>query len=420
MPRKNQQKRKTRVPKTNTRKLRGKGDYAITGQPEAIDAIHDIDRRLARMETRPSIGQSLGGAIGARLGNRQSGASLGKHIEQLFGFGDYTIKSNSLFTSNAMGQSMVPQFSNQGRTITVRVREFITDVKAGPTLSGGSTTFAIERYRINPSDPVTFPWLGTIATQFDQWEPSGIVFEFRSTSSEYNGTNQSLGTVIMATQYDVADTVFVDKPTMEASDYANSVKPSESALHGIECSPKERPTEVLYCGTATTGYDARMYDLGYFSIATQGCSAANVNLGELWISYDISFYKKSKNYPIMYYAASFTSGAGLFITKLLEDTMNNFKPTFSNNTMTFPSTVKNGTYFVVFAVAGAGVQATTPASTNCTLSPLSGVTSTGAYSYQYFTMTITAGSATITFVSAGTLTSCAVRVFQGYSGMLLQ
>jgi hypothetical protein len=35
-----------------------------------------------------------------------------------------------------------------------------------------------------------------------------------------------------------------------------------------------------------------MYDLGNFQLATQGVSAAGVTLGELWVSYDITFYKK--------------------------------------------------------------------------------------------------------------------------------
>lgn len=402
-------------------KLRGRGDYSITRYPEAVTAIQDIDRRLAKMEVRPSIGSSLGRFGGSLLGNSAAGEALGRNVERMFGFGDYTVKTNSLFTKDSAGQSMVPQFSNNGRTITVRVREFITDIKSAPTLVSGSTPFDIKKFRINPSDPATFPWLSTIATQFDQYEPSGVVFEYRSTSSEYNGTNQALGTVVMATQYDVADVLFVDKPTMEASDYANSTKPSLGALHGIECDPSERPTEVLYCGTANTGFDARLYDLGNFSIATQGCSAANVTLGELWVSYDISFYKKSKNYPIQYFVVAYTSTgvASLFNTLFAGPvTTNNYIPTFVNSSMTLPSNIQSGSYFMIFYLAGTTVTLGAHAYTNCTAS-LVNTSSTGTYCYQTVLVTLTGGVATIGFNVTGTPTSMTVRIFQGYPGMLL-
>ena len=427
MPKKNNKQSK----KQNQRaKLRGKGDYSISRYPEAVTAIMDMDKRLQRMETRPTIGQALGGAAGGLIGNRGAGMQLGRQVERMLGFGDYTIKSNSLFKKDEAGQSIVPQFSNQGRTITVRVREFIGDVKAGATLSGGATTFDVKRFRINPTDPATFPWLSIVGTQFDQWEPNGIVFEFRSTSSEYNGTNQSLGSVILATQYDVADDPFVDKPTMEASDYANSVKPSECAMHGIECSPKERPTEVLYCGAAPTGYDSRLYDLGYLSIATQGCSAANVTLGELWVSYDISFYKKSKNYPIPYFKVAYNStSAGSLFNSLTTGLSypnpiirNSFVPTFVNSSIQFPSNISSGTFYFIVYITGSGVNQTAPAVTNGTLTPsdisTGGVAGT-VYSIQTFYLTVTASPCTIG-LNASAITSFSntvIRIFGGFSGM---
>jgi len=130
-----------------------------------------------------------------------------------------------------------------------------------------------------------------MANLYDQWEPNGIVFEYVSTSSEYNGSSQALGAVIMATDYDSYDPVYGSKQAMENADYACSTKPANGLLHGIECDPNERPTPLLYTSTVN-GAPLTSTNLAVFQVATQGCSTAGVTLGELWVSYDITFYKK--------------------------------------------------------------------------------------------------------------------------------
>jgi hypothetical protein len=83
---------------------------------------------------------------------------------------------------------------------------------------------------------------------------------------------------------------------MENTDYAQSTKPSVDAVHGVECDPAERPTRVLYTrpigGLAPAGTDINFYDLGIFTLATAGIASPGVTLGELWVSYDITFFKK--------------------------------------------------------------------------------------------------------------------------------
>lgn len=184
-------------------------------------------------------------------------------------------------------------FRDGKRGVRVVEREYLGDIRSG-TLAGGSTVFTNQSFVINPGLSTSFPWLSKIARQFDQWEPHGIVFEFRSTSSEFNGTTQALGTIILATDYDVIDSPYPNKVVAENSDYAMSVKASDCAIHGIECLPSERPTPILFTRTAglPAATDARLYDLGNFQLCTQGMSAADVTLGELWVSYDITFYKK--------------------------------------------------------------------------------------------------------------------------------
>jgi hypothetical protein len=289
------QKKKAR--KMKKASIKGKGDYTLSKYDDVKSAIADIDKRLNKQESKKGVGSTIGKKIGGLLGNSDLGSKLGDMAEtsmgRLFGFGDYSISQNSLMkaavSTDMASANYVPVFGTHGRGVRLQEREYIGDIVSGPLLSG-SSQFTNVSYTINPLNQQTFPWLATFASNFEEWEPHGIVFEFKSTSSEFNGTSQALGTVIMATDYDVYDTQYASKIEMETADYSNSTKSSCTALHGVECDPSERATKLLYVGIGQP--DQRLNAIGNFQVATVGCSTAGVVLGELWVSYDISFYKK--------------------------------------------------------------------------------------------------------------------------------
>lgn len=293
------------------RSLKGRGDYSeeVKSIPKPLvrleAKIDHLERSL--VQTTPKI-SSAAKTIGRTLGNFVNqgdlGALAGESLAKFFGHGDYKVKTNSLINGPLSGPNP-PKFGSHGKRGTrVIEREYIGDIISGAIVNGQST-FNNKSFRINPTDRSSFPWLSTIANQYDQWEPHGIVFEYVSTSSSYNGTSQALGTVVMATDYDVFDALYPSKQIMENADYSCSTRPAESLVHGVECDPHERPTPILYCSTTAA---ANLQDLGNFQVATVGCSAANVTLGELWVSYDITFYKKQLVSPAISLAAWCASG----------------------------------------------------------------------------------------------------------------
>jgi hypothetical protein len=161
-------------------------------------------------------------------------------------------------------------------------REFIGDVT-------GSSTFAVASFLLNPTLPGTFPWLSCIAASWDEWEMIGCLFEYRKKSAlALNSTNTALGTVIMATDYNLANANFVTKVDMENFDGAVSCVPSESFYHMIECKPRETSVETLF--TNVNGSDLRFTTLGNFQIATVGMQATSI-IGELWVTYKIRLKK---------------------------------------------------------------------------------------------------------------------------------
>lgn len=239
---------------------------------------------------------SMGEQIGGTLGRFAEGA-----IKSLFGSGDYSeeakaggfdVDQNTII-QEPMTAAQVPAIhGGHGKTemIRVRHREFIRDFSA--------STFAVyATYRLNPTDPLTFPWLSAIAGRFEQWRPLGIVFEFVSScGNAVSSTNAALGTVSMATQYDYYAPAFSTKTELLNHYYATSGKTSQNQMHAIECAPSEMQVDLLWTDSHAIAGDANLSDLGYTFVWREGSQAA-YTAGELWVTYDIELYKPKMTTP---------------------------------------------------------------------------------------------------------------------------
>jgi hypothetical protein len=84
-----------------------------------------------------------------------------------------------------------------------------------------------------------------------------------------------------------------NKQQMENYEFAQSSTPVHSLLHACECDPSQTANQGLFYVNNPNDQDgdARLYDLGRFTIATQGMQATGYNLGELWVSYKICLLK---------------------------------------------------------------------------------------------------------------------------------
>jgi len=78
---------------------------------------------------------------------------------------------------------------------------------------------------------------------------------------------------------------------MENHFFSQSSKPSNCILHAIECKKSLTPVKALYIRNGENTSDLRWTDFGNFFIATVGMQAANVNLGELWVTYKVKLMK---------------------------------------------------------------------------------------------------------------------------------
>lgn len=249
-------------------------------------------------------GRWLGEAMGSHFAGK-GGGKLGEkigsylhYIGKIFGSGDYVTSAQQVKSNTLVNSSQVPQFTHGKHTMRIQHREFLGDIYSSATAGA----FNLQDFPINPGQLASFPWLANVVgVNYQQYRINGMVFEFRSMSADaLNSTNTALGSVVMATDYDSTDQRFTSKAQMENTEFGVSCKPSSCMIHAIECARNQTAINELYMrpSAVPSGADIRLYDLGRFSIATVGLQAASVNLGELWVSYDIEFLKPIQQAPL--------------------------------------------------------------------------------------------------------------------------
>lgn len=361
----------------NRKKPAGRKKGGAKYQPFVGPLRHPGPRRLVKVtkgrapkgHARAQRGLTFGKKYGAKFGSWIGGQA--QHwLGSITGMGAYKVNSNSLLSSSGP-----PVFGNRGGGIRVQHREFLADIS-------GSVAFAIANYYLNPGLAQTFPWLSNIAYNYEQYRFHGLIFEFKTTSATaVSSTNTALGTVVMATDYDDLDAGFTTKQQMEAYEFSVSSVPSSSVIHPVECSPRETPLPKLWVRTGAysnyTTVDPRLYDLGNFQIATVGMQAAAV-VGELWVSYDVEFYKPKLITPfngeVLSYSAygQANTGSALMYAPTVSP-LSTLPVTLTGlvgnayTTLTFP----NPGQYLVLASAGAATSVsnfpTWTAVSNCTL-----------------------------------------------------
>jgi len=314
-------------------------------------------------------GAAAGKALGSKLG------SYAHYIGKIFGSGDYVtasdgVRANSLVSRDLSGHQ-APQFGGS-REVRIRHREYLGDILTSATAGA----FNIQQFPVNPGLAKSFPWLSQVCgATFQQYRLNGMVFEFRSMSSDaLNSTNTALGSVVMATDYDSKDAPFTTKQQMENTMFGVSCKPSSCMIHAIECARSQTSVSELYIRAydVPSGADVRLYDMGNFYIATQGGQAANVNLGELWVSYDVTLLKEIEQVPgylnsALHYNLAPTAAAPL----TLDVTVNATQPVYnslpsapisiSTTVLNLPLSLQtNSEYMVIYLARGGSTASCVP------------------------------------------------------------
>lgn len=321
-----------------------------TNKQKQNKTVRKIGNKLKAMKVSTPFGDAgriVGRTIGSMFGNGDIGSGVGKWlgtgIGSIFGSGDYTMAGAAPSYNVLTNNTQIPKFSTGRQTNIVCHREYLGDIY-------GTTAFDNKLYPLNPGMSETFPWLSSVAGNYSEYRFHGLIFEFRPLTTDYANAGVP-GVIVMSTNYNSDDPAYINKQQMENAEYAVSTKPTEPVIHGVECAPHLTidPTKSVRTDALPAGKDVRNYDLGLFQLATQNNSAA-VDLGELWVSYCVEFFKPQLPTTIQggsvdHFVRSSTTGLTALGIIQVAVPLNQLGCTLTSNVLTFPAGI-SGTYQV--------------------------------------------------------------------------
>lgn len=247
---------------------------------QSSNELAQITKLLQKMQTPKSQVTDLGRVL-LKGGNAVS-SMFG--FPKVFGSGSYTMTSNSLW--NATQQ--VPIMHSATESFTVRHREYIADI------SMNGAAFTAQTFAVNPGLSASFPFLSSIADNFQEYSFKGLVYEFKTTSASalVSGTNTAMGSVMLAAQYRADAPLFTNKVQMLNEMWSCDTVPSANVVLPVECSPMENVLPRQYVRVGAPSGDIKMFDLCTVTVATQGGQVGQTNVvGELWVSYEVELKK---------------------------------------------------------------------------------------------------------------------------------
>lgn len=349
--------------KKAARSYRGRGEYTAPKSARVGEQIGQGVGELVRFIPG-------GGAIAPLVSQltKKLGGALGNKLGSYFGWGAYSVKQNSLVVPE--GQSPAYMHSS-GATNRVCHREYIGDIIS----SSVAGQFNIQSFMLQPGARDVFPWLSPIALQYQKYKVLGAIVEFKSGSGDaITGTNTALGEVIISTNYNCADPNFISRNQMENTMYCSSAKPSVSFVHVIECDPALQVQESLYVSPSVvpenTGNSTNEINFANIQVATIGCQGTSVNLGSLYITYEVELIqpvelsdaRQPRGDMFSLIPGSINNANPLGSSAPTPDPRNSLGGTIVSSTRyAFPPNLSSGLFLVSYYIQGAATVITMPA-----------------------------------------------------------
>jgi len=178
--------------------------------------------------------------------------------------------------------------------------------------------FALTSHRLNPAVNSLFPWLGAFAGAFQEWELRGCLVQLRTESSDI-APAVTLGMYGLAAEYNVTVPAPASKLEVENMENAGTSKISVDLIMPIECARSQTPITHLYVGpVGPNPGDLRLYDHCKIYVFSQGVPREGVKIAELWITYEVAFFKPTIT-PLLHNQESY-SWYGRFEGSCMNDT----------------------------------------------------------------------------------------------------
>jgi len=219
----------------------------------------------------------------------------------------------------------VPRMSQKFDATVIEHSEYITDI------TSANVNFAVTPLPLNPGISKTFPWLATVATQFESYK-----FEFVEISYKPVCPTSTPGVISIAVDYDAADAAPTSKAAINS--YAETASSSVWDITIHKCKKinmnKFGPQRYVRGITLPSGTDIKTYDTGTIYVSSSNTPATQTQLGEVWIKYRVRLYTPQITTSSLINARNTPPAAGswqsMILTKSAENVIT-FVGEFMNN-----------------------------------------------------------------------------------------
>ena len=173
---------------------------------------------------------------------------------------------------------MATSFLGNDARIRVKHREYLTDVM-------GSVAYAVTKFSLNPGLNNAFPWLSSLANNYESYRFLNLAVEFETMCS-----TATVGSVMMAIDFDAADEVPGTKQMMLG--YHNAVRTAGWSRATLTASPADlnkNGQKMTRNRPLAANLDIKTYDTGNLLVACQGFADAS-SIGELYLVYEVELH----------------------------------------------------------------------------------------------------------------------------------
>jgi hypothetical protein len=177
------------------------------------------------------------------------------------------------------------KFQNRAPRIRQRSNELIIDhtEPLGTGVLQGEVLFNINRYILNPAEELTFPWLASLAHNWERYEFHSIRVDYVPRCS-----TTVPGAVTLAYEPDPTD----EEPSTEAELLIYKCAVNSAAWQPSSCTLGRadlHPNGPRYTRTTVRAGDNRISDAGILNIATVGMASSTI-VGRVFITYSVRLF----------------------------------------------------------------------------------------------------------------------------------
>jgi len=209
-----------------------------------------------------------------RLGRYANRKKQQERFKKPLGFGYLKTFSAPMGKGFVQKNTKQAKFQTKGNVVRVTHREFLGNLP-------GSSDISLYRFRINPADPVTFPWLSTLANAYEKFKLLDFKVVYKA-----NCASITEGLVFMYPDYDsnnapmlTENTIFNSMDTVTSSAWI-------SCNLGIKANKFNQTKNYLIRSPYESYTDYLLYDPLNVFFGTVGTGDPNP-LGQIWVEYSI-------------------------------------------------------------------------------------------------------------------------------------